>query len=217
MSADGDADTVGARLNGLLGENGIEPLTPELISKFEIYLSLILRWNARLNLTSLRTEDAIISNHLAESIACAKSIPKSVRTLLDFGSGAGLPGIPIALCRPEIGVTLADSQNKKAAFLQEAVRTLGISAKVYAGRAEELETRFDCVSLRAVDKMPRAVAAAAKLVAHDGWLALMTTNADLVGLQVAAGPNFAWKQVVKLLNSTDRVAAFGKRKPDAIA
>jgi 16S rRNA (guanine527-N7)-methyltransferase len=207
-------ETEGAatRLNAMLEEAGIEPLEAETAGKFENYLSLILRWNARLNLTSLRTEDAILSMHLTESIACARAIPSGVRTLLDFGSGAGLPGIPIALCRPEIAVTLAESQGKKAAFLQEAVRSLGLTAKVRAGRAEDLRSDFDCVTLRAVDKMPKAVASAAKLVARDGWLALMTTGADLPRLQEAAGAGFAWTLKTPLPQSTDRIVALGRRE-----
>ena len=92
--------------------------------RFDAYLSLIVRWNARTSLTAIRDEEGIVSRHFVESIACAVAVPAGVRTLLDFGSGAGFPGIPIALCRPEISVTLAESQNKKAAFLREAIRTL---------------------------------------------------------------------------------------------
>ena len=90
---------------------------------------------------------AFLSRHFVESIACARALPEGISTLLDFGSGGGFPGIPIALCRPEIAVTLAESQGKKAAFLQEAVRVLGSQAKVHAGRAELLTTQFDCVTL----------------------------------------------------------------------
>ena len=86
----------------------------------------------------MRDEQGILSRHFVESIVVARELPQGIRTLLDFGSGAGLPGIPIALCRPEIAVTLAESQGKKAAFLQEAVRVLAISAMVHAGRAETL-------------------------------------------------------------------------------
>ena len=83
-----------------------------------------------MNSTAIRDEEGILSRHFVESIACACALPAGIFTLLDFGSGAGFPGIPIALCRPEIAVILAESQGKKAAFLQEAVRVLGISAKV---------------------------------------------------------------------------------------
>jgi 16S rRNA (guanine527-N7)-methyltransferase len=206
------SDAATSRLDSVLKQTGIEPVDGEAAAKFEVYLSLILRWNARLNLTSLRTEDAIIFKHLTESIACAIAIPPGVKTLLDFGSGAGFPGIPIALCRPEIAVTLAESQTKKAAFLHEAVRTLGIAAKVHSGRAEALQSRFDCVTLRAVDKMPQAVRAAASLVAPGGWLAPMTTNAGLANLQAAAGAEFSWPRMVPLPGSTDRIVAFGQRQ-----
>ncbi len=131
--------------------------------------------------------------------------------MLDFGSGAGLPGIPIAICRPEIAVTLAESQGKKAAFLQEAIRALRISAKVHAGRAEALRTEFDCVVLRAVDKMLKAVAAAVGLVAPGGWLALMTTGAELEKLKAAAGPEFSWPQLFPLPGSSDRLLALAAR------
>jgi 16S rRNA (guanine527-N7)-methyltransferase len=207
------AEGAGARLNAALTHTGLGELDDKTALKFEDHLSLIVRWNTRLNLTSLRTEDAIIINHLCESIACANAIPSGVATLLDFGSGAGLPGIPIALCRPEIAVTLAESQNKKAAFLQEAVRVLGIKAKVHAGRAETLSEVFDCVAMRAVDKMPKAVAAATKLVAPNGWLALMTTNTDLTGLRLAAGSEFSWPDApIKLPYATDRIIALGKKR-----
>jgi len=202
----------GARLNALLAQDGIVPLADEVAARFETYLSLILRWNTRLNLTSLRSEESILSNHLAESVACAMALPKGIVSLLDFGSGAGLPGIPIALCRPEIAVTLAESQGKKAAFLQEAIRVLGIPAKVHAGRAETLRTVFDCVVLRAVDKMPRAVAAAIRLLAPRGWLALMTTDADLASLQTAAGAQFSWAEpVIRMPRSESRLLAVGQR------
>jgi 16S rRNA (guanine527-N7)-methyltransferase len=208
-----NADGAGAGLNAALAAVGMEQLDAGLTEKFDQYLSLILRWNTRLNLTSLRTEDAIMINHLRESIACSMAIPEGVMTLLDFGSGAGLPGIPIALCRPEISVTLAESQGKKAAFLREAIRTLEISAAVHAGRAEALRAVFDCVTLRAVDKMAQAVRAAAKLVAPGGWLALMTTNSGLANLQVAAGEGFVWQRPMPLPGSENRIVALGQRSP----
>src|SRR3984957_3865255 len=179
------AEGSGPRLNELLQQSALGPLDDETARKFEVYLSLFVRWNKKLNLSSVRDEEGILSRHFVESIAVAQSLPSEISTLLDFGSGAGLPGIPIALCRPRIAVTLAESQAKKAAFLQEAVRVLGITARVHADRAETLTEVFDCVDLRAVEKMPRAVAAAVRLVASRGWLALMTTDASLAELQTA--------------------------------
>ena len=206
-----EGQTAGARLNVLLESAGLEPLEAELCVRFEVYLSLILRWNARVNLTAIRDEEGILSRHFVESIACARCLPSGIATLLDFGSGAGFPGIPIALCRPEIAVTLAESQGKKAAFLLEAVRLLGIASTVYSGRAETLKTQFDCVTLRAVDRMQEATEAASRLVRPGGWLAPMTTRADLAALEAAAGGEYSWGQTIQLPGSEDRVVAIGKR------
>ena len=205
------ASDAGSRLNDLLRMAGLDPLDDQTVGQFEAYLSLFVRWNQRINLSSVRDEEGILSRHIIESIAVARSLPDQVATLLDFGSGGGLPGIPIALCRPQIAVTLAESQGKKAAFLQEAVRVLGIPAKVHADRAESLRTVFDCVVLRAVERMPQAVAAAVKLVAPDGWLALMTNDSHLPELQLAVGEHFLWEQPRRLPGSESRILALGQR------
>jgi len=209
------AEGTGHRLNELLQKAGLAPLDDETAHKFEVYISLFVRWNKKLNLSSVRDEEGILSRHFIESIAVAQSLSPEVATLLDFGSGAGLPGIPIALCRPRIAVTLAESQVKKAAFLQEALRVLGIEARVHADRAETLSEVpnqvFDCVVLRAVEKMPKAVAAAVKLVAPQGWLALMTTDANLAELQTAAGQQFHWKEPDRLPGSESRILALGQK------
>ena len=131
-------EEAGTRLNEILAEFGQKPIHLLHSKRFEEYLFLLLRWNARVNLTAIRDEEGILRRHFVESIVCARALPAGITSLLDFGSGAGFPGIPIALCCPEIAVTLAESQGKKAAFLSEAVRVLGISAKVHSGRAEVL-------------------------------------------------------------------------------
>jgi len=202
----------GLRLNALLGAAGMDTLDAAQMGGFEEYLALLIRWNERVNLTSVRDEEGILSRHFVESIVCARALPQGITTLLDFGSGGGFPGIPIALCRPEIEVTVAESQGKKAAFLQEAVRVLGISVKVHAGRAELLKVQYKCITLRAVDKMDEAVEAAARLVAPGGWLALMTTQGDLVRLQRRAGAGFSWESPIPLPGGDERLLAFGRLK-----
>jgi 16S rRNA (guanine527-N7)-methyltransferase len=199
------------RLNDLLAIARLPILQTSQYKQLNDYLSLILRWNARTNLTSVRDPEAILSRHFVESIACAQALPPGIATLLDFGSGAGFPGIPISVCRPDLAVTLAESQGKKAAFLQEAVRVTDVTAKVHSGRAETLNTQFDCVTLRAVDHMDRAVRAATNLVSPNGWLALLTTQADLPNLQVAAGPAFLWSEPVPLPGSESRILALARK------
>lgn len=199
------------RLNELLAKAGLDPLDAEIGQRFAGYLALILRWNSRTNLTAVRGQEGILSRHFVECIACARALPQGLCTLLDFGSGAGLPGIPIALCRPNIAVTLAESQGKKAAFLQEAVRVLMLNARVHFGRAEQLSPGFDCVILRAVDKMAQAVNAAVMLVAPGGWLALMTTQDDLSRLQQVVGDGFSWGEAVALPGGKSRILATGHK------
>ena len=181
-----------ARLNTILAAEGQEPLDSAMAKRFEAYCDLLLRWNARTNLTAIRNEEGILRRHFAESIAAARALPLQSGTMLDFGSGAGFPGIPIALCQPGLAVTLAESQGKKAAFLREAIRTLGLSTQVHSARAETLGRTFDLVTLRAVDRMEQAVQAAAALVSPGGWLVLLTTRAFQAVLQPAAGPGFSW-------------------------
>lgn len=205
------ASEAGARLNALLAAAGVEPVEEPTAARFAAYLALLQRWNSKINLTAVRDEDGILARHFVESIACARALPKGILTLLDYGSGAGLPGIPIALCRPEIGVTLAESQGKKAAFLREAVRALGITAKVFEGRAETLAERFDCVVLRAVDRMREAVQVASRLAREDGWVAAMTTRNGVAEVAEAGGDRFRWESPVWLREGKDRVLALGRK------
>jgi 16S rRNA (guanine527-N7)-methyltransferase len=201
----------GTKLNALLMKAGIDPLGVALAAQFESYLALLMRWNARVNLTGIRDEEGILSRHFVESIHCARALPAEIATLLDFGSGAGFPGIPIALCRPDIAVTLSESNGKKAAFLHEAVRNLAISVQINSQRAESLARTFDCVTLRAVDRMPQAVKAASLLVAPGGWLALMTSRGELPALQAIVPSSFTWRNVLDVPGSAGRLLSLGQR------
>jgi 16S rRNA (guanine527-N7)-methyltransferase len=141
----------------------LQPLPSQTYSLLTSYLQLLMHWNQKMNLTAIRDSNLLVRLHLAECLRAAQRIPTGVTTVLDFGSGAGFPGIPIQIVRPELRVTLADSQKKKAAFLREVVRELGLAgASIHAGRVEDMPTRtvFDVVTLRAVDKMGEALRAA---------------------------------------------------------
>jgi 16S rRNA (guanine527-N7)-methyltransferase len=149
-----------------------------LYTQLGVYLDLLLRWNARTNLTAIRDPEEIVRRHFGESlfvgIHIAPLLP-SPATLLDFGSGAGFPGLPIQLLLPELHVTLAESQGKKASFLREAVRTLSLKTEVWAKRVEEmpLDRRFQCVTLRAVDNMAVALEAVPARILPSGILAVL--------------------------------------------
>lgn len=206
-----ELEELSQRLNQILREDGQPELTAEIATKFGEYGALLQRWNARMNLTAIRDTEGILRRHFAESIRCARALPPGIANLLDFGSGAGFPGLPIALCRPEIAVTLAESQTKKASFLREAVRTLGLQTGVHAGRAETLGRQFACVTLRAVDKMGDALKIAAGVVEVGGWLALLTSRSDYASLQGLI-TGFTWSEELISLGGSDRVLVLGRRK-----
>lgn len=186
-------------------------LPPGAIEQFEIYLELLLKWNGRMNLTAVRRPEEIIRRHLAESVFAARQLPEKVKTLLDFGSGAGLPGIPIAICRPEIGVTLAESQGKKAAFLREAVRSLGMKAEVWADRVEAMspERVFDVVTLRAVDKMAVASRIAVRHIAEGGLLLVFVTHRTEGSLEKLGG--IRWVRALAIPGSDQGILKLGLR------
>jgi len=138
------------------------------------YLELIEKWNRVYNLTAIRDRTLMVSQHLLDSLAVLPHLDG--QTLLDVGSGAGVPGIPIAIAAPERAVTLLDSNHKKAAFLQQALTELGLAnvtvrrERVEAWRPEH---RFDVIISRAFAELAEFVLAAAHLLARGGVLAAM--------------------------------------------
>jgi 16S rRNA (guanine527-N7)-methyltransferase len=176
--------------------------TPTLIAQLSTYLDLLLKWNARTNLTSIRSPKEIVTRHFGESLFAAHHLGEP-KTLLDFGSGAGFPGLPIALLHPEIHVTLAESQNKKASFLREVVRTLNLDTEIWPRRVEELPSAksFDTITLRAVDAMGPAIFAAAPLAADS--LILLTSTASQS--KIPTLPEFHQHPPVPIPGSVDRV------------
>ncbi|WP_263417002.1 16S rRNA (guanine(527)-N(7))-methyltransferase RsmG [Terriglobus albidus] len=172
-------------------ESLLQPYLPAgipagVVEKLSAYLELLLKWNARTNLTAIRQPEEMVRRHFGESLFAGGLVPEETGTLLDLGSGGGFPGIPIQILRPEIAVTLAESQGKKAAFLREAVRTLGLKTEVWADRGEKLAGRFDVVAMRAVDKMGEMIPVAEALVGPGGHLMLLTTRIQLEVLNRAA-------------------------------
>jgi 16S rRNA (guanine527-N7)-methyltransferase len=150
---------IAALLEPYVGFPGaVEVDWPAMYEQLAVYLKLILKWNARMNLTAIREPEEMVRRHFGESLYLGARVA-TCKTLLDFGSGAGFPGIPVQLIRPDVQVTLAESQGRKAAFLQEVVRDLGLRSEVWAGRVETMPAgrQFDVVAMRAVEKMEAAV------------------------------------------------------------
>jgi 16S rRNA (guanine527-N7)-methyltransferase len=145
-----------------------------------------------------------------ECAFAAQHLPANIATLLDYGSGAGFPGIPFAICRPGIRVTLAEAQGKKASFLREVVRTVGTGTEVYDGRVETMPPgqSFHAVSMRAVEKMELAIPIGLRVA--ERYLVLLTTERSAPGYR-GLTPELIWADSVHLPNSDQMILAIGRR------
>lgn len=128
---------------------GIVQLTPDQIAALENHYQLLLRWNRVLNLTSVRSLDEIVERHYCESIFLAIHLPPGHLRLADVGSGAGFPGIPVAVLRPDCSMALVEAHGRKAVFLRESSRAMR-NVRVLAQRAEDIAESFDIITSRAV-------------------------------------------------------------------
>lgn len=124
-------------------------LTPLQLSLLEKHYELLLRWNKRLNLTRIVDLHKAVHFHYCESLFLARAVPSGVITVADLGSGAGFPGVPLAILRGDLKITLIESDSRKGVFLREATRELG-NVEVMVERFEDCGRRFDLAVARAV-------------------------------------------------------------------
>jgi 16S rRNA (guanine527-N7)-methyltransferase len=124
-------------------------LTPEQEATLEAHLELLMRWNQTVNLTAIRSREEAIERHYCESLFLGARLPVGALRIADVGSGAGFPGFPVAVLRPECSVTLIESHQRKAVFLREASRKVP-NVRILAKRAEDVTETFDWVISRAV-------------------------------------------------------------------
>jgi 16S rRNA (guanine527-N7)-methyltransferase len=134
-------------------------LDEKAVEGFDLYLGELLRWNQKINLTAIRTEKGIVLKHFLDSLSVAPHLSK-ISSLLDIGSGAGFPGIPLKMIRPSLEVTLIDSVRKKVDFQRHIIRTLGLKGiDTIHGRVQDKEIlqstggRFDAVISRAFSNL----------------------------------------------------------------
>ena len=146
-------------------------------TKLLAYTALLDKWNRTHNLTAIREPHRVVTHHLLDALATLPHLPgaKSLR-LIDVGSGGGVPGVPLAIVRPQWRITLLDSNRKKTAFLRQAVAELALpNVTVVAMRAEDYtpDARFDVVISRAFADLAQFATAARNLVRPDGRLLAM--------------------------------------------
>lgn len=167
-------DRIAALLSPFLEDSRLSDLQ---LAQIETYNQLLQKWNAHINLTSVRDPEEIITRHFGESLFAARQLlppSETTQTAIDIGSGAGFPGLPLKIWNPELEITLIEAHGKKAVFLREVVRALGFSkVRVFADRAEKLSDQSDLVILRAVERFERILPVAENLVAPHGRLVLL--------------------------------------------
>ena len=165
-----------ARLQSGLSQLGL--VQPLLESQLLAYLDELERWNAVYNLTAVRDKDEMVTRHLLDSLAV---LPHVSGRVLDVGSGAGLPGIPLALANPALHVTLLDSNGKKARFMRQAQRVLKLTnLDIVQARVENYQPAqtYDRVISRAFASLSDFFSACARLVSLDGTLLAMKGRLD---------------------------------------
>jgi len=227
-------------------------LSPDQLDQISTYIDLLLRWNSRVNLTAIRTPDEIVTRHFGESFFAARHlfprgvanirsapstatpgapnpiVPPAAGPLLDIGSGAGFPGLPIKIWAPHIRLTLIESNHKKATFLREVARTITLTnVNVFPGRAEDYlaassksapsgpnqpspspDPRADIVTLRAVERFATILPTAATLVRPGGHLCLLIGK-DQAPQATSLLPSLDWHQPTSIPLSESRLALVG--------
>ncbi|MBQ9110137.1 MAG: 16S rRNA (guanine(527)-N(7))-methyltransferase RsmG [Oscillospiraceae bacterium] len=167
----------------LFDEYGLD-VSRETYDKMEQYAAFLVDYNEKVNLTAVTEGSEILRKHFLDSVLLAKygNIPENA-SLLDIGSGAGFPGVPLALVRQDLHITLLDSLNKRIVFLQQLCELLGCSYTAMHGRAElaaktpEMREKFDVVTARAVAAMPTLAEYSLPFVKVGGtWIAMKGPN-----------------------------------------
>jgi 16S rRNA (guanine527-N7)-methyltransferase len=205
------------------------------------YIDLLLRWNARINLTAVRQPEQIVTRHFGESFFLARHLfpttgdvgtaafgcpagrssaeeiddPLSLAgtspagSVIDVGSGAGFPGLPITIWAPHIHLTLIDSNQKKVAFLREVVRALTLTnVDVFAGRAADFPARASTVTVRAVERFDTILPTAVRLLEAPGRLALLVGESQLGRVRTLVSV-MTWSDPIRLPLSANRVLITG--------
>lgn len=153
-------------------------LSPWDTGKFVRYLEILKAWNTHINLTALKDDDEIAVSHFLDSLSAARFVNGAER-LLDIGSGAGFPGIPLKIAMPELEVTLIESAHKKTVFMNEVIRELGLTGiRAVWGRAEDGANgiprgSFPCVISRAVSGVKEVLALSEPYLSPGGSIILM--------------------------------------------
>lgn len=191
------------------------PISDETIDKLIVYVDLLLRWNRKINLTSISTSEECVTRHFGESFMISR-MQQLRGHLLDIGSGAGFPGLALKLIAPDLEVVLLEPVAKKRAFLKEVSRACDMGRVEVVGsrldefvRAKEGQT-FDIITARAVGGLELLIPAARRLLTPDGYLCLWVGAQQVGGIREASS-ELQWMEPEPIPRSQDRLIMVGVR------
>ncbi|MEP7337381.1 MAG: 16S rRNA (guanine(527)-N(7))-methyltransferase RsmG [Acidobacteriota bacterium] len=172
------------------------PFSESEVQQFLLYYELVLKWNQRLHLTTLVDPALFFQRHLLESDFAASLIEPIVTHLWDLGSGLGVPGIPIAVLRPDLFISLVEAKRNKAVFLEEVVDSLGLmNIEIFNSKIESLGqfSEGDCIMARAVEQMGEMVPAIIKIGVESSQLLLFGSISLAGSIKPYLSPDFQMK------------------------
>jgi 16S rRNA (guanine527-N7)-methyltransferase len=196
-----------------LREFQLEP-SPVQVSAIQQYIAVLLAWNEKINLTAIREPIEILYRHVCESMYAAMAIPLTAGRLADVGSGAGFPGLPLKIARPDLNVFLVESNIKKATFLAEVVRELNFTeTRVLVSRYEELNEEvapLDYVCSRALGEFERFLNWAHSPQVAAKQAILWAGGRDLIEIRSVKG--WRWREPIAIPKSLQRFVLVGTRE-----
>jgi 16S rRNA (guanine527-N7)-methyltransferase len=185
-----------------------------IADKIRTYISILLKWNHTISLTTVNDPTGILKFHFGESIFAASQVDFEKSRLADVGSGAGFPGLPLAIVIPGLDVTLIESNSRKCAFLSEVARELQLpNVTVFRGRMEAFPSRSEplkYVTARALGHHASLLAWTRRHISPDGRIVLWLGESD--SRDVSVNPNWRWEQAERIPGSERRFLLIGSPK-----
>jgi 16S rRNA (guanine527-N7)-methyltransferase len=188
-------------------------LDEQRLRLISIYIDLLLKWNARINLTAVREPEEIVTRHFGESFFVAEILGSQAvpQTAIDLGAGAGFPGIPLAISMPQTRVTLIESNQKKSTFLREVISSLGLkNVGVFIGRGEDYPNQAGLVTMRAVERLEKALPTAVGLAESGGRVGLMISTLQITSAKALA-KDVEWSQPLVVPGGHSRILLVGTK------
>lgn len=206
------ADITDKAITLILGEYGVAA-TPALCLAIQKYISVLLRWNEKIALTTITDPPDIVRFHFGESMFGASVVPIKEGRLADVGTGAGFPGLPLKLVLPSLDLVLIESNAKKASFLSECIREVNLTGvEAYRGRFEDIEAeqnRFDFVTARALGDYSNLLTWSHRQLTLGGSLVLWLGERDAIEMRKTS--SFNWRAPVPITGSDRRVLLIGNK------